>query len=99
MKRIHLYIYSILLCGLFAGCAADEVMPGMGERQLTLVLRDDAAVVTRATPAELGKPVAEMFNVRIVNQRGTVAYDGPFKEQIKMYDGDYTVTATFGEDV
>ena len=99
MKRIHHIIYSLLLYGLFAGCAADEVMPGVGERMLMLVLEDDAAVVTRATPAELGKPVAQLFNIHVENQRGTVAYDGPFQEQIKLYDGNYTVTATFGEDV
>lgn len=55
---------------------------------------------TRATPSELGKPVAEKFNLKVQRvQSDYVAYKGPFVESVEVRVGDYDITATCGEDV
>ncbi len=58
-----------------------------------------AAVVTRATPSELGKPEAEGFHIGITNAGGTQVYDSPYSDaDITLPTGDYTVSATFGDN-
>ncbi len=55
---------------------------------------------TRATPAELQKPLAEHFHVKVQRQGSSyVAHDGKFVESIDASIGVYDVTAFCGEDV
>lgn len=55
---------------------------------------------TRMTPAELGKPVAEMFrlNLQRVGSNHTT-YEGKFIESLEVPVGEYEITATCGENV
>lgn len=55
---------------------------------------------TRATPSELGKPLADKFILTI--QRNGVTqpvYDGKFVESMDLPIGSYDITAHYGEDV
>ncbi|MCF0195713.1 MAG: DUF4493 domain-containing protein, partial [Bacteroidaceae bacterium] len=65
-----------------------------------LTLGEAVEVETRATPAQLGKPLAEQFNLQVVNT-GTqrVVFDGKFQEVVKAGNGTYKITATYGEDL
>lgn len=56
--------------------------------------------VTRSTPAELGKPLADRFTLAIRRcDNGANVYDGKFVESMNLPIGTYDITASHGEDV
>lgn len=100
--RLHITIISVLLGILlcFCACTQEEIvnMPN-GELRFSIT-QFDTDLNTRATPSELGKPVAEKFNLKIQRQNSEyVAYDGTFKESIEVSVGNYNIKATCGENV
>lgn len=55
---------------------------------------------TRATPSELGKPLAEKFALTIQRTGNSQpTYDGKFVESMDLPIGTYDITARYGEDV
>ena len=55
---------------------------------------------TRATPSELGKPLAEKFTLTIQrNGNANPVYDGKFVENMDLPVGSYSISAHYGEDV
>lgn len=58
------------------------------------------STLTRATPREIGTPVADKFNIKVVdNASGMTKYDGKMtNELIRLAGGEYTVTASCGEN-
>lgn len=99
MKQpIYLFCYYLMTVFALTGCRQEELMEQTNSG-LLLTLTDTPMEVTRATPAELGKPAAENFRVKIVQSTGQVIYDDLFTEQlIPASEGQYTLTATWGEN-
>lgn len=54
---------------------------------------------TRATPAQLGEPVADRFNLKVDDAAGVAKYSGKFTDQlIRLVGGKYTVTVSYGDN-
>jgi len=91
----------MLLLGIAAmqSCQNDvDAVDAQGGLHVTLG-NVSSSISTRSTPAELGKPTKEMFNVRVEAPNGMVKYNGPFTDEtIKLAGGTYTVTAECGEN-
>lgn len=99
MKQ-SIYLLRIFLLASLAltGCQ-QEVITELSDSGLLLSLSDNQLEVTRSTPAELGKPLATQFNVKIEKNDGQVIYDDTFTEKpIPASAGRYTLTATCGEN-
>ena len=55
---------------------------------------------TRATPAQLGKPLADKFNLRVQRSGSDmVFYEDKFVSYLELKVGTYDITAYYGEDV
>ena len=90
-----------MLVALFFSACSQEDLADLPNGKLQFAIGQVATdLQTRATPSELGKPVAEKFNIK-VQRSGTslVAYEGRFVESIEVKTGKYDITATYGEDV
>lgn len=95
------YILSISLMVLtLVGCVQEDglSLPN-GKLQLSLG-QISAETESRATPSELGKPMAENFQLKI-QRRGTqsIVYNGKFSDHLEIKTGKYDITATSGENV
>lgn len=104
MKR---YIDCLCLCVLLAVCcvACREEEDASAVRSgflISLVEAPQVGVEARATPVEIGKPLAEKFKLKIVSKQqpnGTPFYDDSFKEEIdNVPQGTYTLTAYYGDN-
>lgn len=101
LRNNILYTTLSLLVALFFSACSQEDLADLPNGKLQLAIGQVATdLQTRATPSELGKPVAEKFNIK-VQRSGTslVAYEGRFVESIEIKTGKYDITATYGEDV
>lgn len=101
LRNNILYTTLSLLVALFFSACSQEEPTDLPNGKLQLAIGQVATdLQTRATPFELGKPVAEKFNIK-VQRSGTslVAYEGRFAESIEVKTGKYDITATYGEDV
>ena len=101
LRNNILYTTLSLLVALFFSACSQEDLADLPNGKLQLAIGQVATdLQTRATPSELGKPVAEKFNIK-VQRSGTslVAYEGRFVESIEVKTGKYDITATYGEDV
>lgn len=97
-QSIYFFHYLLLTCLTLTGCQ-QEVLTELSDSGLLLSLSDSQVEVTRSTPAELGKPLATQFNVKIEKNGGQVIYDDKFTEEpIPASAGRYTLTATCGEN-
>lgn len=91
-------LLGILLC--FCACAQEDIVNVPNGELRFSITQPNTDLNTRATPAELGSPLAENFNLKIQRQNSEyVAYDGIFKESIEASVGNYNIIATCGEDV
>ena len=102
MRRTYTILYNLmLLLGIAAmqSCQNDvDAEVAQGGLHVTLG-NVSSSVSTRSTPAELGKPAKDLFNVRVETQNGMVKYNGPLTDDIiKLGGGTYTVTAECGEN-
>ena len=89
----------VMVLTLFSACAEEQVDMPAGKLHLSIG-QVSSDLQTRAIPAELPKPLAENFNVRVQRKGSSyVAYDGKFVESINARIGVYNVTASYGEDV
>lgn len=84
---------------IFSSCRNEEPEPVSAGTLRVRLAGVAAAVVTRATPSELGKPEADGFRIGITNAGGTQVYDSPYSDaEITLPTGDYTVAASFGDN-
>lgn len=100
MKR---YIDCLCLCVLLAVCcvACREEEDASAVRSgflISLVEVPQVGVEARATPVEIGKPLAENFKLKIIKQPNTPFYDDIFKKEIDASQGTYTLTAYYGDN-
>ena len=89
----------VMVLTLFSACAEEQVDMPAGKLHLSIG-QVSSDLQTRAIPAELPKPMAENFSVKVQRKGSSyVAYDGKFVESIDARIGVYNVTASYGEDV
>ena len=98
-KQYNILIVLMLLVTIFvSGCSQEEiVIPTNGTLHLSIG-QASKVTETRATPAQLGKPLVGKFNLR-VQRNDNVCYDGKFVEELELKVGTYEVTAYHGENV
>jgi len=90
-------IYTILLASIALTACQQENLSDPVKGAFSISLTEATAEVeTKATPADLDKPVAEKFNLLITNKTtGKELYKGAFTDQtIPASVGTYTVKAT-----
>ena len=100
-KRHILSILSLLLTIVFVSGCNQEDINSLANGTLRLSIgHASQKVETRATPAQLGKPVVENFKLR-VQRSGTdiIYYDDKFVEELEIRVGACEITAYYGEDV
>ena len=93
-----LTLLALLMTIVLGGCSQEEIVT-LSNGTLRLSIGQSASVdVTRATPAQLGKPLAERFSLKVVKNEN-VHYDGKFVDELELRVGTYDITACYGEDV
>ena len=101
MKQRHIVIFTLLLMtSLLVGCVQEDGLSLANGKLRLSIGKVSTQTESRATPAELGKPMAENFQLKIQRQGSQyTAYEGAFQEEMPVKVGTYDITATFGEDV
>ena len=93
-----LTLLALLMTIVLGGCSQEEIVT-LSNGTLRLSIGQSARVdVTRATPAQLGKPLAERFSLKVVKNEN-VHYEGGFVDELELRVGTYDVKACYGEDV
>lgn len=92
------YVYILLLGMLVAACQTESWEASRGG--LCITLGEDVSVITKSTPSELGKPVANNFTVKIVKEsNGEIIYNDLYTSNtIPASVGSYSITASYGTD-
>lgn len=103
MLRFRNYIWLLLLMtvGLIA-CQSDVYSTQTESKSgFYISLCDDVSVDSRATPSELGAPVASNFDLKITNKEtGNLLYDGKFTDGlIPAAQGEYRIVASYGSNL
>lgn len=100
MRKQYIYLIVLTLMSLLASCTQEEEW-GMAAGKLQLSIGQVSVhTESRATPSELGKPLAENFNIKVQRQGSDyVGYEGRFTEEIEVKVGTYDITATYGENI
>lgn len=101
MKQRHIVIFTLLLMtSLLVGCVQEDGLSLANGKLRLSIGKVSTQTESRATPSELGKPMAENFQLKIQRQGSQyTAYEGAFQEEMPVKVGTYDITATFGEDV
>ncbi len=101
MKQRHIVIFTLLLMtSLLVGCVQEDGLSLANGKLHLSIGKVSTQTESRATPSELGKPLAEHFHLKIQRQDSQyTAYEGAFQKEISINVGTYDITATYGEDV
>ena len=101
MKQRHIVISTLLLMtSLLVGCVQEDGLSLANGKLHLSIGKVSTQTESRATPSELGKPLAEHFHLKIQRQDSQyTAYEGAFQKEISVNIGTYDITATYGEDV
>ena len=88
----------LLMTALVSGCSQEDFAT-QPTGMLHLGIGHSAkATETRANPHQMGKPMADKFNLRI-QRKDNVFYEGKFVESLELKVGSYDIIAYYGEDV
>lgn len=92
--------FLLILCVWLGGCQSDEDLRTSDNTGFLVTLTDELEqAYTRATPAELGKPIKEQFKLLVVDTAtGKETYSGQCSESVLVKAGLYNLTATFGDN-
>lgn len=101
MKQRHIVIFTILLMtSLLVGCVQEDGLSLANGKLHLSIGKISTQTGSRATPSELGKPLAEHFQLKVQRQGSQyTTYEGVFQKEISVNIGTYDITATYGEDV
>ena len=101
MKQRHIVIFTLLLMiSLLASCVQEDGLSLANGKLHLSIGKISTQTESRATPSELGKPLAEQFQLKIQRQGSQyTTYEGTFQEEFSVKVGTYDITATYGEDV
>ena len=101
MKQRHIVIFTLLLMtSLLVGCVQEDGLSLANGKLRLSIGKVSTQTESRATPSDLGKPLAENFQLKIQRQ-GTqsIVYNGKFSDHLEIKTGKYDITATSGENV
>lgn len=81
-------------------CQSDGDLPLDERGGISVRLENvSSAVVSRSTPAVLGKPIAERFTLTVSDSHGAAKYSGNFTDEIiHLPAGTYSVAASCGDN-
>uniref|UniRef100_UPI004025ADF0 DUF4493 domain-containing protein n=1 Tax=Parabacteroides distasonis TaxID=823 RepID=UPI004025ADF0 len=99
MKQIDKFCCCIFSLFLMVACQEEEIMDKTAGFQVSL--QDmGVAIETKSTPAELGKPLADQFKLKVVkNGDSSPLFDGNYTSQtIPASAGTYTISASYGDN-
>ena len=101
MKQRHIVIFTLLLMtSLLVGCVQEDGLSLANGKLHLSIGKISTQTGSRATPSELGKPLAEHFQLKVQRQGSQyTTYEGVFQKEISVNIGTYDITATYGEDV
>ena len=100
IKDTLLYLFSwIFVASGVISCQQEEEWTA-ADMGFLVTLNEAVTVATKATPAELDKPVADNFYLSIIKEStGKVIYNGNYSaELVPASAGTYILMATCGED-
>lgn len=100
MKRYIDFLFLFSFIFFLTACRGDEEWTMINSGFLISLGDEQANITSRATPAEIGKPVADQFQLRITkNETNNVIYNGMYKSGIiQASTGIYTLTAFCGDN-
>lgn len=101
LKKYFLYTLAVVATLMTAGCADDLTVEPEGV-MLQLEITDvSPGVSTRAVPADLPKPVQELFHLAIASdESGRTVYDDTFAPSVGPFaPGRFTLSVDCGDDV
>lgn len=99
--RNSIWLLLLMTVGLIA-CQSDVYSTHTESKSgFYISLCDDVSVDSRATPSELGAPVASNFDLKITNKEtGNLLYDGKFTDGlIPAAQGEYRIVASCGSNL
>ena len=101
MKQRHIVKFTLLLMtSLLASCVQEDGLSLANGKLHLSIGKISTQTGSRATPSELGKPLAEHFQLKVQRQGSQyTTYEGVFQDEISINVGTYDITATYGEDV
>ena len=101
MKQRHIVIFTLLLMtSLLASCVQEDGLSLANGKLHLSIGKISTQTGSRATPSELGKPLAEHFQLKVQRQGSqNTTYEGVFQDEISINVGTYDIIATYGEDV
>ncbi len=90
----------LLLCGMWlGGCQQEDDFRSSAQTGFQITLTDEAdRAYSRTAPSALEKPLASMFQLRVTDMTGKVAYVGKCAESVLVKEGTYNLTATYGDN-
>ncbi len=99
MKRTINLLYIVLISAFFAACHNDEEWTETSGFRIALS-DEQVNIPTRTTPAEIGKPVAAKFNLKITSHKnGHTIYNAAYTDAIiPASAGTYSLTASYGDN-
>lgn len=99
--RHSLTILIALVMGAVMGGCSPEDLSSLASGTLHLSIGHAATKTeTRATPTQIGKPLAEKFNLKIQRSGGDYpAYEGKFVGDVTLNVGTYDIMAYYGNNV
>lgn len=100
-KQNILYLLISLFTMAIMGACSQEEIDTLANGTLRLSIgHAGPKAETRATPAQLGKPLADKFNLRVQRSGSDmVFYEDKFVSDLELKVGTYDITAYYGEDV
>ncbi len=99
--RHSLTILIALVMGAVMGGCSPEDLSSLASGTLHLSIGHAATKTeTRATPTQIGKPLAEKFKLKIQRSGSDyLSYDGRFVGDVELRVGTYDITAYYGDNV
>lgn len=98
-RHIASILLTLFIIVFMGGCSQEEFAFPKGTLRLCIGHTSKKAD-TRTAPLQLGKPLAEKFNLRVKRSEGQrVFYEGTFVDNLELNVGNYDITAYYGENV
>lgn len=100
IKKLYLSAIALAILVLFGACAHEEIADLAGGTLKLAIGQISIQSETRATPSQIGKPVANRFKLKIQRHDSqNITYEGKFVESLEVKVGTYNITASCGQDV
>lgn len=104
MVNIRRYIaqvfFPLFMVIILGGCSEEEFASFTNGTLQLNIGHVSQKTETRATPAQLGKPLVEKFTLKIQRiGNGYASYEGAFVDNLELNVGTYNIMAYYGENV